>query len=428
MWGVTVDDSGQVWLTQYSGKGSVNPGGTIVPGGHGRLLRFDPRSEEFSTVDIPTNGSFPFRIVTDPQGRVWFTELLGNKLSVYDPTSNSLQEFSVPSAYAGPADLTFDTQGNLWFTEAYNESVAEFQPATQQFQEYHLSSTDPSRFISSPVGIAISGDGHVWFADHGGNWIVEFDPTSQKLQRFPTGFPRDPEYTIAIPNGLLIDGHGRIWFSEHWGNAIGYYDPTFRTMVEYPIPTGPISTALWITQAPDGQVWFTEWETNKIGVVHSQLRVPASVHLSESQVSLAAGAEITIPYLVESSQLRQGYGNLTYSWSSYEPTDVQVSFQENRSVTGYADTPGQAQVKISDKVSPGNYTLSIGADIGFVRVWSMVQTQVTLTNPNQQGTSTSFAISQVLIPGIAVLIVAVALLFFRRLRRKNVRSAQTDRA
>jgi len=165
MWGVTVDQRGCVWLTQYSGKGSVNPGGAIVPGGHGRLLRFNPANGNFTVVDIPTVGSFPFRLIMDQQGRVWFTEFLGNKIGVYDPSSNRLQEYVVPTDFSGPADLTFDKHGALWFTEAYNKSVAKFNIDNASFVEYHFSSLNPSRFVSSPVGIAIGQNGNVWVAD-----------------------------------------------------------------------------------------------------------------------------------------------------------------------------------------------------------------------------------------------------------------------
>lgn len=278
MWGVLVDKAGYVWLTQYSGKGSVNPGGAVVSGGNGRLLRFNPTDRNFTIVDIPTAGSFPFRLIADERGRIWFTELLGNKIGVFDAVSNELEEYNIPSPFAGPGDLIFDSRGNLWFTEVYNESVAEFQPTTKNFVEYHLFTTDPSRFISSPVGITLAPNGNVWLADHGGNWIAEFNPLSQALIRYALG--ASSASSIVIPNGILIDRLGRVWFAEHGGNAIGYYQPGTRTLVEYPIPTGPISTALWVAQAPNGDIWFTEWSGNKIGVVHADLSVPISIRTS----------------------------------------------------------------------------------------------------------------------------------------------------
>ncbi len=411
MWGVTVDGSGYVWLTQYSGKGSVNPGGAIVPGGQGRLLRFNPASGNFTIIDIPTVGSFPFRVIANEQGRVWFTELLGNKIGVYDPVLDRLEEYDVPSYFSGPADLTFDRYGGLWFTEAYNESVAEFQPATKSFVEYHFSTTDPSRFISSPVGIAVAKNGNVWFADHGGNWIVEFNPMSHALTRYPTGAITAYSYSIAIPNGLMMDGHGRIWFSEHWGNRIGYFDPSTQTMAEFPIPTGPISTALWVALAPNGNLWFTEWSANKIGVLHAELPVPFSLSVSQYQSQLAAGQETSLSISAKTSQEIVGNGTFRASWSTYEPSEFQVAFtpQPYPSFTSLAETPSEAQIKVSSRVSPGNYTLSIGIDAGLVLVSRMVQVEVI-----QAETASILPVADIALLLAGVLAVAVGGLLLRK--------------
>ena len=189
MWGITVDQAGYIWLTQYSLKGSVNPGGAVEPGGNGRLIRFTPATGNFTIINIPTPGSFPFRITTDSQGRVWFTELLGNRIGSYDPSAGKLEEYSVPSQFAGPADLTFDNHGTLWFSEAYNESITRFDPRTDAFHEYHFYAIDANQYVGSPVGLAVTPDGIIWVADHGGSWIVEFNSTSQQITRYPTHEP-----------------------------------------------------------------------------------------------------------------------------------------------------------------------------------------------------------------------------------------------
>ena len=325
MWGITVDQTGAVWVTQYSLKGSVSPGGAIEAGGNGRLIRFNPNDENFTIVTIPTPGSFPFRIIADAEGRLWFTELLGDRIGSYDPSSDKLQEYAVPTQFAGPADLTFDSHGTLWFTEAYNESVASFDLQTKQFTEYHFSSIDPTQYVGSPVGIEVTPDGIVWVADHGGNWIVEFNSTSQQIIRYPTHEPPPQVYPISIPNDLLLDGHGQVWFAEHGGNSIGFLDPRTQKMVEFAIPTGPISTALWIALAPDGNVWFTEWSGNKIGVVYANQTVPFTVDASESHLDLQPGGQTSL-VLSASGVQTLGNGTYVYSWPSYTPEDINVTF------------------------------------------------------------------------------------------------------
>jgi virginiamycin B lyase len=416
MWGITIDLNGLVWLTQYSLKGSVNPGGAIEPGGSGRLIRFDPNDANFTVIDIPTAGAFPFRVIADAQGRLWFTELLGNKIGFYDPASGKLEEYAVPTQFAGPADLTFDRHGTLWFTEAYNESVASFDLQTKQFVEYHFSSIDPTQYIGSPVGISVAPDGIVWIADHGGNWIVEFNSTSERIARYPTHEPPPQIYPISIPNDLLIDRAGRIWFAEHGGNSIGYFDTRTQRMVEFVIPTGPISTALWIALAPDGNVWFTEWSADKIGVVHSNQAVPFTVNTSVSQLDVQAGGQTSLALQLSNLQEVNGNGTYVYSWPSYNPEEVNVVFQpRNASLLIPQNAASQAQISVSSRTLPGKYMLGLGLDAGTVRVWTMVQIDV---SPESSVNLWLTKNAGLLIGWVAV---AVAILFLVEMRVRSVR-------
>jgi len=380
MWGMTIDSRGNIWLTQYSLKGSISPGGAIQPNGTGRLIKFDPSDSNFTVIDIPTSGAFPFRLTSDAEGRIWFTELLGNQIGYYDPSSGKLHEYAVPTQFAGPADLTFDSHGTLWFTEAYNGSVAKFNPESNTFTEYHFATLDPTQYVGSPVGIFVTENGIVWVADHGGNWLVEFNSTSQHVTLYPTHFPPPEVYPISLVNDLLVDHQGRVWFTEHGGNSIGYLDPATGKMVEFAIPTGPLSTALWLALAPNGDLWFTEWSGNKIGVVYANLSVPLTMSISQSHLSLPIGGEASMSLELASAQGVVVSGSYVYSWPSYNPGDVNVTFSpQETSLNGETNT--QATITVSQHVLPGEYVLGLGFDAGPVRVWSMVQTQVTAQTP-----------------------------------------------
>jgi virginiamycin B lyase len=407
MWGIAIDREGYVWFAQYSGRGSVNPGGEILAGGQGRLGRFDPATGNLSFVDIPTIGSFPMRLVVDQRNRIWFTELLGNRTGVYDQATEKLTEYEVSTTLSGPADLTFDRKGVLWFTETFAQKLVEFFPQNQTRREYSFGSN-----VFAPVGVAVGDNGHVWIADHGGNWIVEFDPQTQELTRYPTQMLRND---LSIPNGLLIDGKGRIWFSEHVGNAIGYFDPQTQVMTEFQIPTGPISTALWIAPAPNGDVWFTEWSTNKIGVVHANLPVPLSIQPSHSQLQLQVGQETSVNLRIRSSQGIGGNGTLQYSLGSYNPADVSATFSPQiLSLSELVDFTALAEVKMSATAKLGNYTLGLGIDAGAIKVWSMlkVQTLQQSIRPPIQAPSLFLALAGLLVAALVIL------LSHRKIRKK----------
>jgi len=411
MWGVTSDHKGRIWITQYAGHGSVNPGGAIVAGGNGRILIFDPTSKQFSVINIPTNSSFPMRIAVDSDDRIWFTEFLGNKIGTYDQTSKRLSEYVVPTNESGPADLTFDKNGALWFTEAYAEKIGEFSPGNQSFKEYQLGSETPSLIVSSPVGIAVDSDGTIWVADHGGNWIVNFNPANGMLIHYPTHTPPASVYPISIPNGLLIDSQGRVWFCEHGGNSIAYYDPAERSMVEFPIPSGPIATTLWIALAPNGDVWFTEWTANKIGVVHTNLPIPYIVHLDANSLALEEGQETSLTATVDILQPTEGNGTWNASWSSYNPTDISATFSTQYPSLNSSSVM-TAQISISSTTPPGNYTLSIGLDASRVRVWAFATVEVS-PSTNGNGTYNQYA------PTGEVIVLTLALIAVILLRRKR---------
>jgi virginiamycin B lyase len=409
MWGVTLDGGGNVWFTQYSGKGSVSPGGAFVTGGHGRLGRFNPDSESFRFVDVPTNGSFPMRIISDQHDGVWFTEFLGNKIGRYDPSTPQLSEYTVPTNQSGPSDLTFDDNGMLWFTESYARKVGEFDPANRSFREYPLGAETPPEVVGSPVGIGVDKNGHVWVADHGGNWILELNPLTGRSVHIPTHIPPADVYPISIPNGLTIDRNGGIWFTEHGGNSIAHFDPSTQTMVEFPIPTGPLSTALWLALAPNNEVWFAEWSTDKIGVVHTNLPVGLAVHSATRRVTVPAGGQVQFTLVAESSQALEGNGTWEYSWSSYNPNDVLVDFSTQYPSFAPSNFETQALLKVSDSTPPGNYTLSMGMNAGSFRVWTIISVEVVQAG-SQNGPVTTYVVLLVL----AILGLAMAIVMKRR--------------
>jgi virginiamycin B lyase len=425
MWGVTLDHNGSVWLTQYSGKGSVGPGGSIVFGGSGRLIQFNPVRNNFTTVNVPTVGSFPMRLVVDDRNRIWFTELLGNKIGVYDQSRKQLSEYPVPTNASGPADLTFDRNGALWFTETYAKNLGEFFPKNQSFNEYPLGNSTSSQFVSSPVGIAMDEQSNVWVADHGGNWIVEFNPATHEIVKYPTHFPPENVYPISLVNDLLLDHDGRVWFTEHGGNSVGYLNTKGYTMVEFPIPTGPLSTCLWLALAPDGDIWFTEWSANKIGVVQSNLPIPVSILASETYLRMSPGDETTISLLTKTSQDIVGNGTLRSSWSSYSPQDASVTFSSQYpSLASASNSSSQAELFISTTTRPGNYTLGLGIETGQVAVWSMIEVQITAQHSTTPiATSLTLIFAAVLI--FVFVVIVLGLFLLRTSRRRSSSSVTT---
>src|SRR6266704_3137395 len=166
----------------------------------------DPTMTEFS---VPTLSSDPQGIIPGPDGNLWFTEVLGNKVGRITP-SGTITEFSIPTSSSNPLGITSGPDGNLWFIE--------------------------------DIG---------------------------KIGRITTS-GTITEYSVPTSNSALYDitsgPDGNMWFVEFGGNKIGSIT-TSGTITEYSVPTSS-SGLQGITSGPDGNVWFAERSSNKIGRVN----------------------------------------------------------------------------------------------------------------------------------------------------------------
>jgi streptogramin lyase len=70
----------------------------------------------------------------------------------------------------------------------------------------------------------------------------------------------------ATPIGITAGPDGNLWFTEWAGNKIGLINPTTHAIAEFPIPTAG-SVPIGITAGPDGNLWFAE-NGGKIGMIN----------------------------------------------------------------------------------------------------------------------------------------------------------------
>ena len=66
--------------------------------------------------DVPTKGAHPHDPALAPDGSLWFTEQLQNKLGRLDPATGAFKEYALKIEDSGPHGLVADANGNIWFT------------------------------------------------------------------------------------------------------------------------------------------------------------------------------------------------------------------------------------------------------------------------------------------------------------------------
>lgn len=123
---------------------------------------------------------------------------------------------------------------------------------------------------TNPWGITTGLNGSIWVAEPGCDvsphcatafptYIGEYDKTDTLIQNFaePAGF--------SSPVFIVMDKKGRFWFTETNSNAIGMLKPGNTSIwKQWTVPTAS-SNPYDLTLDANGNIWFTEFYGNKIG-------------------------------------------------------------------------------------------------------------------------------------------------------------------
>src|SRR6266487_2600412 len=277
--------------------------------------KLDITSGKIRLFNIPTPNSGPMGIILSPDSKtIWFTEITGNKIAALDIESsnnNSSRIFEYPvtgpvGQDSGPTFLTFDNKGILWVTMSYSHSILRVEPwalvpGSKAMGMSTFSLPKPDTF--SPFGVVVTSSSNsnnntsnknntvekIFLSDHGSSRVIlsSGNIDSDPLQSY-TSYWTSPSktYPTTLPSQLVVDNSGSsIYFPEHGGNKISKIETKSGIMTEYDIPTGPLSTALFIAVSEDGKkVWFTEWASNKIAYLDTTIPVPFRMQVIEKDL------------------------------------------------------------------------------------------------------------------------------------------------
>jgi virginiamycin B lyase len=80
--------------------------------------------------DVPTPRSRPHDPAVAPDGSLWYTGQMANKIGRFDPKTGQFKELSLKTPDSGPHGLVADLDGNIWFTAVFKGYVGKLNPAT----------------------------------------------------------------------------------------------------------------------------------------------------------------------------------------------------------------------------------------------------------------------------------------------------------
>jgi streptogramin lyase len=286
----------------------VHPDGSVwaVDMSLDALYRLDPASGErrswrIPRGDSPLGGVFggqqpipanadahvgPHSVQVAPDGSLWITLALGNKLGRFDPRTEAWDIHVLPDGLY-PHTLRFDARGRFWYTLAISNHVGMYDPATGAQRTVRLPARtwgqalvvratplflwlgrmvelDPERAGDAPAlpiayGVDVAPDGGVWFSQLNERRIGRLDPETGALRMVDTPFP--------APRRLRFDSRGRLWIPSFSGAAIARYDLDTGEFRTWPLPIDPAGTeapyALNVDRRTDA-VWICTTQSDTL--------------------------------------------------------------------------------------------------------------------------------------------------------------------
>jgi len=280
--------------------------------------------------DVPTPHARPHDPAVAPDGALWVTKQMANKLGRLDPKTGSFKEYHLKTPDSGPHGLVADKQGNIWFAAIFAGYVGKLNPKTGEITEYRAS--DGSKI--DPHTPVFDHKGILWFTNEETNYIARLDPATGKMDLKQVPTPH------AIPYGIVITQQGLPFFCEFGTNKLGSIDPKTLKIREYTLPANdarPRRLAL----APDGTIYYTDYGRGYLG--HFD---PTTGKLLKDWAS--PGGSDSHPYGITTTS----NGEVWYSESGVKPNTL-VRFDPKSESFGTEPIPSGGGV-VRNMVATGN--------------------------------------------------------------------------
>jgi streptogramin lyase len=269
----------------------------VTPLYNGQVSRLDTRTDEWSTWRILNDQGRPIGIhdlsfgsehelLTDEQGRVWFSDIGGNGVGYFDPATGEAQSFPVPEVEGRPRQgsqvygfvMTSDRK-RVWYSQLMIGVIGSFNIETMAFEKQIVL---PS-ITAGPRRLTISEDDVIYIPLFGAGQLVEYDTRTDRMATY------DLPDRAAAPYAVTWDPLRQVvWIPTSNADAIYRFDPLMKTFGVLPLPRQRAFTRMLTVDAATGDL------VSSYANIHERVRGPRmafTVHLGDDvQIDAAAQA------------------------------------------------------------------------------------------------------------------------------------------
>lgn len=173
---LATDRQGRVWFNGHFTRapeqiGYVEPSGRVT------------------TIDVPAHpalasgpgGPIPYELRVAPDGRIWMSELQGNRIIGYDPERRTFTVRDLPTPVSAPRRFDIDARGVLWIPAYAGNALVRYDPAADRFETIPM----PVRDAVPYVVRVQPRTGTLWIGTSGADAMFAFDPATRRFTTYP---------------------------------------------------------------------------------------------------------------------------------------------------------------------------------------------------------------------------------------------------
>ncbi len=214
-------------------------------------------------------------------GLVYVVDMINDVMLSLDPVTGERQQYPVPGGKVpytdefprmGPHSVELGPDGHLWMTLALGGKMAGFDPETKEYTVVESGENNRRGFY--PHSLRFAQDGMLWYTDAAMNSVFSLNTETHFVKRYELPKPEADERGrvrgeggSVTPYGIDVAPDGRVWYSKLNGQKIGVIDPKTDEITEYDPPVyGPRRLHV----APNGIVWVPGYGSGDIASLNPE--------------------------------------------------------------------------------------------------------------------------------------------------------------
>jgi streptogramin lyase len=215
----------------------------------------------------PKNVALMHDLEIGDDGLIYLVDMQNDCLRTLDPKTGDRKAYSLPGGVKdgsgdypllGPHSIEKAPNGDMWITLALGGKMARFDPRTKQF--LIIESGESGKRGGYPHTLRFDQKGICWYTDAASNSVFRLDPKTLQIKQYQL---LKPEQAVNVPTmgetggvtpyGISIAPDGMVWYTKLNGQRVGVIDPATDKITEWKPPVyGPRRLEV----AADGVVWI----------------------------------------------------------------------------------------------------------------------------------------------------------------------------